>query len=80
MREITVAIRMPTIIWCLVCVIFLNVYNARLQSFIAVPKWSALIDSLDELAKTNKLELAILKDSAFEGIILVIKNFHFIAE
>lgn len=71
MPPMTVSIRMPIILWCLMCVIFLNVYSAGLQSFIAVPKWTTLIDSLEDLANTNKLQLALLKDSAFESIILV---------
>lgn len=66
------AVRLPAAIWGLTCVIFLNLFVARLTSFIAAPQLRPLVSSFDELANSTDLQLAILKYSTFETIILVL--------
>lgn len=58
-------------VWCLVSIVFVYLYNGCLTSYITFPKMRPIIESLDQLANSAELELAILKNSVFESIILV---------
>ena len=57
--------------WILMCVILFNTYLAFLVSFITAPTLRQAIESLADLAQSDRLQLAILEGSTFETIIMV---------
>ena len=47
-------------IWCLVCVVLTNAYAGTLFSFVSVSKLEPIVNSLEELAKSDNLQFLIL--------------------
>jgi len=52
-------------IWCLMCVVLANAYAGTLFSFsISVSKLEPIVNSLDDLANTDNLQL-LIQDQSF---------------
>ena len=46
-------------IWCLMCVVLANAYAGTLFSFVSVSKLEPIVNSLEDLAKSENLQLLI---------------------
>ena len=57
--------------WCLASVILVALYAVNIISFVAVPKLKPFVNSIEELAYNNKLQVAVPKGTIFETILLV---------
>jgi len=63
--------RIALAVWFLISVILVCFYVTCITSFLTVPILRPIINSVDELAYSGKLEVAAVKSSIFEAIFLV---------
>lgn len=57
--------------WCLSAVVICNAYTGTLTSFLTLPKLKPIINSLEELAASNRYKLTAELNSAFTDTFLV---------
>lgn len=58
-------------VWCLSCVVLIYLYTGVLISYITIPKVRPIVDSTEELANSDRLQVATIKNSIFETTLLV---------
>lgn len=57
--------------WCLMCTVLIYAYSSCIISYLTIPKSHLLVNSIEELANSNTLQLATLRNSIFETILMV---------
>ncbi len=63
--------------WFLAAIVLVNVYNGTLVSFLTVPKYEPIVGTLDELARSKTLKIAIAKQTIVSQYFLVPKRTEF---
>ena len=63
--------QIPIALWCLITVVICNAYSGTLPSFLTVLKLKPIINSLEELAASDKYKLTAEINSAFTDKFLV---------
>ena len=59
-------------VWCLAALLFSNHYNSLFISFLTVPKHEPIVDSFEDLASSETLEIAVEKGTILGNKIMVI--------
>ena len=57
--------------WFLAAIVLVNVYNGTLVSFLTVPKYEPIVGTLDELARSKTLKIAMAKQTIVSQYFLV---------
>ena len=62
--------------WCLMAIIIVNAYNSMLITFISIPTYEPIVNTWDDVAKSNSLRIAVPKGGVFANTLLVNDNAH----
>ena len=65
------AVRFLAAVWCLMAVILINYYNSTLISYMLVPKYEPIVNTIEELAHSTKLSVSAEKSSVIGDTIFV---------
>ena len=60
--------------WCLSALVLTTAYCSVLTSFIMAPQYKPLVDSVEELADNDKVDLVIQKGLAVDVMIMVVQT------
>ena len=67
----SLSMRMVITVWCLTAVVLVNAYTSSLVSYLMAPRFLPLINTVQELADSHDLKIAVLKFSAIDSTIFV---------
>ena len=79
-RPLKLSLRLVAAGWFLAAIVLVNVYNGTLVSFLTVPKYEPIVGTLDELARSKTLKLAVGKQTIVSQYFLVPKTIEFLIE
>lgn len=72
-QHVSHSTRIAAASWCLTSVVLVYLYSGCLISFMTVPKFRPLVETLDELADHKELQIATLDTHFFQSMLLVRK-------
>lgn len=58
-------------VWCLACVVLVYLYTGVLISYLTIPKMRPIVETVEELAESTRLQVVAIKNSIFESTLLV---------
>ena len=66
--------RLTAGVWCLMSIVLVNAYLGSFMSRLALPKYDPIVESFEELADGNKLQVMAAKGSVFASACLVVHS------
>ena len=70
----SLAMRLTAGVWCLMSIVLVNAYLGSFMSRLALPKYDPIVESFEELADGNKLQVMAAKGSVFASACLVVHS------
>ena len=67
----TLATRLVVATWCLMAVVFVNSYTGILVSYLMAPKFLPLITTVQSLADSREVSIAVAKHTSVEAALFV---------
>ena len=77
--RLTWKMRLLVASWCLAGVVFVNAYTSSVVSYLMAPKFVPLINTLEDLANSDKIQLVVRKSNAQYSILMVRIYFNFLS-
>ncbi|KAI9551422.1 hypothetical protein GHT06_021755 [Daphnia sinensis] len=57
-------------VWCLACIVLVYLYTGVLISYLTIPKMRPIVETVEELAESTRLQVVAIKNSIFESTLL----------
>lgn len=69
----TLATRLVVAAWCLISIVIVNSYTSSLVSHLMAPKFSPLINTVQDLADSREISIVVLKHTSVDSALFVIR-------